>query len=525
MSQTDTGNSQNIPMSQRIRELYEHRRRLYAGGGEERLKKQHAAGKLTARERIDGLVDPGSFQEMLGFARHRCTHFGMTDKELPADGVVTGCGTIDGRLIHLASQDFTVAGGAAGEVHCDKIVEMMKNSLKIGSPFVFINDSGGARIQEGIDALSAYGRIFYHNTLLSGVVPQISIICGPCAGGAAYSPALTDFIIQTRYAQMFITGPSVIKQVTGETVTAEQLGGPEAHMHYSGVVHFIADNDQHALQICKRLMSFLPSNNLEDPPALVWNKPVDPDPVLNQIIPDNPKAGFDMKQVITRIMDNGDWMEIQEEYAPNLIIGLGRITGRTVGILANQPIVKAGCLDIDASDKSSRFVRFCNAFNIPLVTLVDVPGFMPGVQQEYGGIIRHGAKMLFSYSAATVPKITIIIRKAYGGAYLAMCGKDLGADRCAAWPSAEIAVMGAEGAVEVIFKREIEQAPVPTAKRQELIDLYRKTFSNPFVAAGRGMVDDIIEPSETRKYLALALDQLRNKRDIRPAKKHGLIPL
>lgn len=518
-------NGQNVPMKEKLKDLANHRKELYALGGEDRIKKQHAAGKLTARERVNLLVDGGSLQEMLGFARHRCTHFGMEDKELPADGVVTGCGAVNGRLVHFASQDFTVAGGAAGEVHCDKIVEMMKNSLKTGSPFVFINDSGGARIQEGIDALAGYGRIFYHNTLLSGVVPQISVICGPCAGGAAYSPALTDFIIQTRYAQMFITGPSVIKQVTGETVTAEELGGPEAHMHYSGVVHFIADNDQHAMDICKKLLSFLPSNNLEDPPSMQTAGEITLDPSLNDIIPDNPRAGFDMKEVIKRLVDNGDWLEIQEQYAANMIIGLGRIMGRTVGILANQPLVKAGCLDIDASDKSSRFVRFCNAFNIPLVTLVDVPGFMPGIEQEYGGIIRHGAKMLFSYSAATVPKITVILRKAYGGAYLAMCGKDLGADRCAAWPSAEIAVMGAEGAAEVVFRREIDKAEDKAGKRQEMIDLYKNTFSNPFVAAGRGMVDDIIEPAETRRYLALALDQLRTKRDIRPAKKHGLIPL
>lgn len=525
MAKKKNVNGQGVPMKVKLEDLAEHRKELYAGGGEERIKKQHAAGKMTARERVDMALDPGSFQEMLGFARHRCTFFGMEDKELPADGVVTGCGTINGRLVHLASQDFTVAGGAAGQTHCDKIVEMMKNSLKTGSPFVFINDSGGARIQEGIDALAAYGRIFYHNTLLSGVVPQISVICGPCAGGAAYSPALTDFIIQTRYAQMFITGPSVIKQVTGETVTAEELGGPEAHMHYSGVVHFIADNDQHAMDICKKLLSFLPSNNLEDAPSAPHSGEIKLDPVLNDIIPDNPRTGFDMKEVIKRVVDDGDWLEIQKDYAANMIIGLARIMGRTVGILANQPMVKAGCLDIDASDKSSRFVRFCNAFNIPLVTLVDVPGFMPGVEQEYGGIIRHGAKMLFSYSAATVPKITVVLRKAYGGAYLAMCGKDLGADRCAAWPSAEIAVMGAEGAVEVVFGREIAKAEDKVTKRQELIDLYKNTFSNPFVAAGRGLVDDIIEPAETRRYLALALDALRTKRDIRPAKKHGLIPL
>jgi methylmalonyl-CoA carboxyltransferase large subunit len=525
MAETTRKAGQPIPMRERIDELNTRRKALELGGGEDRIKKQHAAGKLTARERIDLTVDNGSFQELFGFAQHRCTHFGLAGKDLPADGVVTGCGTIEGRLIHLASQDFTVAGGAAGEIHCDKIVEMMNNSLKTGSPFIFVNDSGGARIQEGIDSLAAYGRIFFANTLLSGVVPQISMICGPCAGGAAYSPALTDFIIQTRYAQMFITGPSVIKQVTGETVTAEELGGPEAHMHYSGVVHFVADDDKHAVQICKKLLSFLPSNNMEDPPVLPHSGEIPADPFLNDIIPDNPRAGFDMKKVIERIVDGGDWLEIQAEYAPNMIIGLARVMGRSVGIIANQPIVKAGCLDIDASDKCSRFVRFCNAFNIPLVTLVDVPGFMPGVEQEYGGIIRHGAKMLFSYSAATVPKITIIVRKAYGGAYLAMCGKDLGADRCAAWPSAEIAVMGAEGAVEVVFRKEIDAAADKLAKRAELIDKYRNTFSTPFVAAARRLVDDVIEPADTRRYIALSLASLRNKRDVRPAKKHGLIPL
>ena len=495
------------------------------GGGIERIAKQRAAGKLSARERVDTLLDPNSFQEQNGFASHRCTHFGMEKKELAADGVVTGCGTIEGRLVHLASQDFTVAGGAAGEVHCDKIVEMMDSSLKTGSPFVFINDSGGARIQEGIDSLAGYGRVFFHNTLLSGVVPQISLICGPCAGGAAYSPALTDFIIQTKHAQMFITGPSVIKQVTGQIVSAEELGGAEAHMHYSGVVHFVAENDRHAIEICTKLLSFLPSNNMEDPPSRNVEQVIELDPQLNDILPENPRMGYDMHEVIRRIVDEGDFLEVQSHYAENMIVGLGRVLGRTVAIIANQPLVKAGCLDIDTSDKGSRFIRFCNAFNIPLVTLVDVPGFMPGVEQEYGGIIRHGAKLLFSYSAATVPKITIILRKAYGGAYVAMCAKDLGADRCAAWPTAEIAVMGAEGAVDVVFRGDIEKAEDKDAKRTEMVNLYRSTFSTPYVAAGRRMVDDVIEPAETRRYIALALASLRTKRDIRPAKKHGLIPL
>jgi methylmalonyl-CoA carboxyltransferase large subunit len=514
-----------ISMDQRLKELRAKKETLALGGGKDRIAKHKSAGKLTARERIDTLLDSGTFQELYGFAEHRCTHFGMAGKPLPADGVVTGAGLMNGRLVHLASQDFTVAGGAAGEVHSDKVVEMMKNSLKTGSPFVFINDSGGARIQEGIDALGGYGRVFFHNTLLSGVVPQISLICGPCAGGAAYSPALTDFIIQTRHAQMFITGPAVIKQVTGQSVTADELGGPEAHMHYSGNVHFVAENDADAIRICQKLLSFLPSNNLEDPPAVQPDTRCDPDLSLNTIIPDNPRAAYDMHEVIKRIVDHGDFLEVQASYAQNMLIGFGRIMGRTIGIVANQPNFKAGCLDIDASDKSARFIRFCNAFNIPLVTLADVPGFMPGVEQEYGGIIRHGAKMLFAYSAATVPKITIVLRKAYGGAYIAMCSKDLGADRTAAWPTAEIAVMGAEGAVDVVFRKEVDSATDKAAKRQEMIDLYRNTFSTPYVAAGRRLIDDVIEPADTRKYIALALDTLTTKRDFRPQKKHGLIPL
>jgi len=515
-----------MTMAEKIAELERRKAELEMGGGQSRIDKQHKAGKLTARERVDLMLDAGSFQEMYAFAEHRCTQFGMTDKKLPADGVVTGAGAVDGRLIHFASQDFTVAGGAAGEIHSAKIVEMMKASLKTGSPFVFVNDSGGARVQEGIDSLAGYGDVFYHNTLLSGVVPQISLICGPCAGGAAYSPALTDFIIQTRQSQMFITGPSVIKQVTGEEVTAQQLGGPEAQMNYSGVVHFVADDDQHAIDICKKLLSFLPSNNLDEPPRTeLADDVVELDKSLNDLMPDDPKTAYDMHEVIRRIVDDGDYLEVQANFAQNIIVAFGRIMGRTVGIIANQPQVKAGCLDIDASDKSSRFIRFCNAFNIPLVTLVDVPGFMPGVQQEYGGIIRHGAKMLFVYSAATVPKISVILRKAYGGAYLAMCGKAMGTDRVAAWPSAEIAVMGAEGAAGVVFRREIEAAEDKQAKRQELIEEYRRTFSTPYVAAARRMVDDIIEPADTRRYLAMALESLQTKRDQRPQKKHGLMPL
>jgi methylmalonyl-CoA carboxyltransferase large subunit len=512
-------------IEEKIEALNKKKDDLLLGGGQDKIDKQHKSGSLTARERINALVDQDSFQESGLFAKHRCTHFGMSGKKMPADGVITGAGSINGRLVHLASQDFTVAGGAAGEVHCDKIVEMMQGSLKTGSPFVFVNDSGGARIQEGIDSLSGYGKVFYNNVMLSGVVPQISLICGPCAGGAAYSPALTDFIIQTKAARMFITGPSVIKAVTGEEVTAEDLGGPVAQMNNSGVVHFIAEDDMDAMAICKRLLSFLPSNNMEDPPQWEADDVILPDKRLNTVVPIDPKQSYDVREVIAHIMDNGDFMEVQDSFAPNIVIGFARIQGRSVGVVANQPCVMAGVLDINASDKSARFIRFCNAFNIPLVTLVDVPGFMPGVQQEYGGIIRHGAKMLFAYSAATVPKITVILRKAYGGAYLAMCSKDLDADRVISWPNAEIAVMGAEGAVDVVFRNEIKKAEDPVARRQELITEYRDTFSSPFVAAARLKVDDIIEPAETRRYLAMALDILHTKREFRPQKKHGLIPL
>ena len=509
----------------RIDDLRKKRARIAAGGGKARIDKQHASGKLTARERIEKLVDQASFQEIGIFAEHRSTYFGMADKEVPADGVVTGCATVDGRTVHLASQDFTVLGGAAGEVHCAKIVDMMQLSLKTGSPFIFINDSGGARVQEGIDSLAGYASVFYQNVRLSGTVPQIAIICGPCAGGAAYSPALTDFIIQTRHAQMFITGPQVIKQVTGEVVTADQLGGPAAQMNRSGVVHLIAEDDEGALLLCRRLLSFLPSNNLEDPPRQSCDEALEDDLELNYVVPADPKISYDVREVIKRVVDRQDFFEIQPGFAANVVIGFARLQGRSIGVVASQPAVLAGVLDIDASDKVAWFVRFCNAFNIPLLTFVDVPGFLPGVDQEYGGIIRHGAKILFAYSAATVPKLTVVLRKAYGGAYIAMCCKDLGADRVVAWPSAEIAVMGAEGAAEIVFRREIAAADHPQQKRQELIDLYRNTFANPFVAAGRRLVDDIIEPAQTRRYLAQALEALHTKREFRPPKKHGLIPL
>ncbi len=511
-----------------IEDLRRRKARLYLGGGKQRIAKQHAQGKRTARERLALLFDADSFQETHLFMQHRCSEFGMQGKEFPGEGVVTGYGLVDGRPIYAASQDFTCAGGAVGEATARKIHDAMDQALRTGDPIVFINDSGGARIQEGVDSLAGYGGIFYRNILLSGVVPQISIIAGPCAGGAAYSPALTDFIIQVeREGQMYITGPSVIKQVTGEEVTSEELGGVYSHSHYSGVVHFVASSGDEAFTITKRLLSFLPSNNTEDPPfcAELHEDAVGSDPQLDELVPENQRVAYDMHEVIRRVVDRGDFLEIQEHFAPNLIIGFGRLEGYSVGVVANNPQQKAGALDIDSSSKGARFIRFCNAFNIPLLTFVDVPGFMPGVQQEYGGIIRHGAKMLFAYGAATVPKITVVVRKAYGGAYLAMCGKSMGADRVAAWPTAEIAVMGADGAVNVLYRQELAAADDPEQARKEKIAEYNEAFANPYAAAARGMVDDVIEPSETRSWIAQALEILRAKRELRPQKKHGLIPL
>lgn len=506
-------------------ELKLRRAEVEQGGGEKRQEKQHAGGKLTARERVEALLDPGTFVETGLFATHRSTYFGMADAELPADGVITGEGAVLGRPVHVASQDFTVSGGSAGEVHSDKVAAMMKASLMTGTPFIFINDSGGARVQEGIDSLAGYGRVFFNNVLLSGAVPQISIIAGPCAGGAAYSPALTDFIIQTRKSTMFITGPNVIAQVTGERVSADELGGADSHMANSGVNHFVVDDDEQAILVAQKLLSFLPQNNSEDPPLVNPDPLIEPDAELPELVPVDGRKGYDVREVIARIVDWGDFLEVRAGFATNLVVGFGRITGRTVGVVANQPNQLSGVLDINASDKGSSFVRFCNAFNIPLLTLVDVPGFLPGVAQEHNGIIRHGAKLLYAYSAATVPKVTVVLRKAYGGAYVAMCSKDLGADRVFAWPTAEIAVMGAEGAAEIVFRREIAEAEDPAARRAELIAEYRDTFSTPYVAASRGLVDDIIDPATTREHIARSLEMLIAKRDIRPAKKHGLGPV
>lgn len=494
-------------------------KKVMLGGGEARIAKQHEKGKMTARERINMFFDEGTFVELDQFVTHRCTNFGMEKKVLPGEGVVTGYGTVNGRLVYAFAQDFTVEGGSLGEMHAAKICKVLDLSLKMGAPVIGINDSGGARIQEAIDALGGYGKIFLKNTLASGVVPQISVIMGPCAGGAVYSPALTDFIYMVKNtSQMFITGPAVIKSVTGEEVTAEQLGGAMTHNSTSGVAHFAAENEEDCIKQIRHLLGFLPSNNLDEAPVVeTGDDPSRTDDSLNTLLPDNPNMPYDMKAVITSLVDNGDFYEVHEHYAKNIITCFARFDGQSVGIIANQPAIMAGCLDVNASDKSARFIRFCDAFNIPILNLVDVPGFLPGTDQEYGGIIRHGAKMLYAYSEATVPKITVITRKAYGGSYLAMCSQDLGADQVMAWPTAEIAVMGPAGAANIIFKKD----PDVAAKTAEYIE----EFATPYKAAERGFVDMVIEPSETRPRIITALNMLASKREDRPAKKHGNIPL
>lgn len=506
-------------VQEKIQDLKKRQEKVKLGGGQKRIEKQHASGKLTARERIEKLLDPGSFVELDQFVRHRCTNFGMEKEEAPGEGVVTGYGTIDGRLVYVFAQDFTVVGGSLGEMHAAKIVKVQELAMKMGAPLIGLNDSGGARIQEAVDALSGYGKIFFRNTLASGVIPQISVIMGPCAGGAVYSPALTDFIFMVKNtSQMFITGPQVIKSVTAEEVTAEELGGAMTHNSVSGVAHFAAENDEDCLRQIRYLLSFLPSNNLEEPPVVdTGDDPNRMDETLNSLLPDNPNQPYNMKDVISRIVDNGEFYEVHAHYAQNIITCFARFDGQTVGIIANQPSVMAGCLDINASDKAARFIRFCDAFNIPLVNLVDVPGFLPGTGQEYGGIIRHGAKMLYAYSEATVPKVTVITRKAYGGSYLAMCSQDLGADQVLAWPTAEIAVMGPAGAANIIFRGD------PDAKAKT--EKYVEEFATPYKAAERGFVDMVIEPMETRPRIITALNMLATKREARPAKKHGNIPL
>lgn len=511
----------------KILDLQNRLAKIELGGGEDKIAKQHEAGKLTARERLHKLFDDGTFVEIDAFVETRSIEFDMQKKKVPGDGVVTGYGNIDGRLVFASAQDFTVIGGSLGEMHAKKITKVMDMAVKMGAPFISINDSGGARIEEGIDALSGFGDIFYRNTLASGVIPQISVIMGPCAGGAVYSPAITDFIFMVENtSQMFITGPQVIKAVTGEDVTFEKLGGAETHNAVSGVAHFKCANEDECIDQIKRLISFLPDNNLSGAPVYTTGDDLNrlcED--FDTIIPEGANKPYDIRDIIIKVVDNNDFMEIQKYYAGNIVIGLGRINGRTVGIVANQPKVMAGSLDVNSSDKAARFVRFCDAFNIPLVTFTDVPGYLPGVGQEHNGVIRHGAKLLYAFSEATVPKINIILRKAYGGAYIAMNSKHLGADMVFAWPTAEIAVMGPEGAANIIFRKEIANADDPVAMRNQKIEEYRNKFSNPYVAAARGYVDDVIEPSTTRIRIINALEMLASKRENRPAKKHGNIPL
>ena len=511
----------------KLDDLRQRKEKIMLGGGAKRIEKQHSLGKLTARERINLLFDENTFVEIDAFVKHRCTNFGMDKVDAPAEGVVTGYGMVDGRLVYAYAQDFTVVGGSLGEMHAAKICKVMDNAMKVGAPVVGINDSGGARIQEAVDALSGYGKIFYKNTLASGVIPQITAIMGPCAGGAVYSPALTDFTFMVdQTSQMFITGPQVIKTVTGEEVTAEELGGAMTHNSISGVAHFMSPSDEVCIEEIRRLLTFLPSNNAEAAPRYECdddiNRIMDD---LNTIIPENSNKPYDMLDIIKMIVDNGDFMESQPHYAKNIITGFARVNGMSIGIIANQPKVLAGCLDINASDKSSRFIRTCDAYNIPVLNIIDVPGFLPGTSQEYGGIIRHGAKMLYAYSEATVPKISLIVRKAYGGSYLAMCSKDLGADMVLAWPNSEIAVMGPQGAANIIFRKEISAADDPAQMREKLVADYTDEFATPYKAAERGFVDDVIEPSATRPRIIDALNMLQSKRETRPSKKHGNIPL
>jgi len=514
-------------METKLKDLAVRRGRITAGGGPKRVAAQHDKGKMTARERIESFLDAGSFVEIDAFVEHRATDLGMGDIEAPGEGVVIGYGTVAGRLVYLYAQDFTVIGGSLGEMHAAKICKAMDMAIKVGCPCIGINDSGGARIQEGVDALFGYGNIFYRNTLASGVIPQISVIMGPCAGGAVYSPALTDFTVMVeKTSNMFITGPQVIKAVTGEDVTSEALGGAQVHNEISGVASLMFADERATIEGVKKLLSYLPSNNIEDTPLLPTNDAVTRScPDLADIIPDSPNKPYDIRAVIGKIFDDGDYFEIQSLYARNIVTCFARLGGRSVGVIANQPKELAGVLDINASDKASRFIRICDSFNIPLVTLTDTAGYLPGVGQEHGGVIRHGAKLLYAYSEATVPKLTIIIRKAYGGAYIAMCSRHLGADQVLAWPSAEIAVMGPDGAANIIFKKEIEEAKDPVAMRKDKIDEYKRNFANPYKAAARGYVDDVIDPSETRARLASTLAMLLGKRETRPAKKHGNTPV
>jgi len=514
-------------IEEKIAELNRLKAQTLAGGGAKRIEAQHERGKLSARERIDVLFDPGTFEEIGPFVQHRCTDFGLEEQKVLADSVVTGYGRINGRNTFVFSQDFTVFGGSLSKVASEKICKVMDLSSKNGAPVIGLLDSGGARIQEGVDSLIGYGDIFMRNTIYSGVVPQISVVMGPCAGGAVYSPAITDFIFMVKgTGQMYITGPAVIKSVTGEEVSLEDLGGAMTHATKTGNCHFVADNDHQCLEMVRRLLSFLPQNNMEEAPFVeTGDDPNRMDEELLRIIPDDPNKTYDMKQVITRIIDNGDLMEVHENFARNLIVGFARLGGHSVGIVAQQPLVYAGVIDVDAADKGARFVRLCDCFNIPIITLVDVPGYMPGTEQEYKGIIRHGAKFLYAYAEATVPKISVITRKAYGGAFVVMSSKSLRGDINYAWPTAEIAVMGPDGAVNIVFKDVIDKAANPKEERQKLVADYKDKFANPYVAASKGYLDDVIDPRATRPKAIKALEMLRNKSDTNPPKKHGNIPL
>ena len=512
------------PKTKRLHELKSKSR---LGGGPERIEAQHKRSRLTARERVELLVDKGSFREVDAFVVHRTSDFGLDQQKYLADSVITGWGTVEGRLVYVFSQDATVFGGSLGEVHAEKVCKIMDMALKNGAPVIGLNDSGGARIQEGVVSLGGYADIFLRNTLVSGVIPQISVIMGPCAGGAVYSPALTDFIIMVRKSSyMFITGPDVVKTVTHETVSFEELGGADVHAEVSGVCHLATDSEADALYLIRKLLAYLPQNNMEDPPfKSCEDDPLRMDEGLDKLIPEDPSKPYDIKDAIHMIMDDGEFLEIQERYAQNIVTGFARLGGHSIGIVANQPAVLAGVLDINSSEKAGHFVRFCDAFNIPVITFVDVPGFLPGTAQEHGGIIRSGAKLLYAYCEATVPKLTVVTRKAYGGAYDVMSSKHIRGDVNLAWPSAEIAVMGPDGAVNIIFRKELAQAKDPEKRRAELVAEYREKFANPYIAASRGYIDDVIEPHETRPRLINALEMLANKRDSNPPKKHGCIPL
>ncbi|UAL49575.1 acyl-CoA carboxylase subunit beta [Sutcliffiella horikoshii] len=511
---------------EKINELYDKRREVELGGGDDRIDKQHEKGKLTARERIELLVDEGTFVELNPFIEHRCNDFGLQGKKGPGDGVVTGYGKVNGKPIYLFSQDFTVFGGALGEMHAKKIANVMDMAAKNGAPIVGLNDSGGARIQEGVLSLDGYGHIFYRNSIYSGVIPQISVIMGPCAGGAVYSPAITDFVFMVeKTSQMFITGPKVIETVTGEKISSEGLGGAKVHNAISGNAHFSSSSEEEVLAQVRNLLSYLPQNNEEKPERISCEQGDDYRPDLADAIPFDAIRPYDVRIVIDQVVDEGSFMEVHKDFAKNIVVGLARLKGEVVGLVCNQPKVMAGGLDIDSSDKASRFIRFCDSFNIPLITFEDVTGFFPGVKQEHGGIIRHGAKILYAYSEATVPKLTVILRKAYGGAYVALNSKSIGADLVFAWPNAEIAVMGPQGAANIIFAREINESDNPEETRAQKIEEYREKFANPYVAASQGMVDDVIDPRETRIKLIQSLEMLRNKKETRPYKKHGNIPL